>query len=224
MSDHTKALRLIRSSQGRFSKALNINLDSRKVEEIFKWFLASILYGARISETIATSTYKVFEKEGVLTPDKILATGWDGLVALLDQGGYVRYDFKTATKLLEVMKALKENYGGDLIVLHQKATDTRDLEKRIKALGKGIGDVAANIFLRELRDIWGKAEPLPCRLVIDAAKQIAIISCKEENPNKILHSLKEFWAKNGLPDWGFADFEAALVRLGIEFRRKKLVL
>ena len=54
--------------------------------------------------------------------------------------------------------------------------------------------------------------------------KLSIISCKEENPKKVLHSLKEFWAKNSLPDWDFADFEAALVRRGIEFRRKKLAL
>jgi hypothetical protein len=37
-------------------------------------------------------------------------TGWDGLVSTLDAGGYVRYDFKTATKLLEVMKNLIDQY------------------------------------------------------------------------------------------------------------------
>ncbi|KPJ63360.1 MAG: hypothetical protein AMS15_00705 [Planctomycetes bacterium DG_23] len=220
MPEYSKALEMLRSASGRFSKALNNNLDSGRSEEIFKWFLASILYGARISETIATSTYKVFEKEGVLTPEKILATGWDGLVALLDEGGYVRYDFKTATKLLEVMKALKENYGGDLNLLHRKAKDTEDLGKRIKALGKGIGDVTVNIFVRELRGIWKKAEPVPSGLVMDAAEKLGIISSKED-PKQVLRSLKKFWAKNRLAGWRFADFEAALVRLGIELRRKK---
>ena len=94
---------------GRFSAALGINLDQGDSHEVFKWFLASILYGARISETIANNTYRVFEKNGVLSPDRILETGWDGLVLLLDVGGYVRYDFKTATKLLEVMAALKDS-------------------------------------------------------------------------------------------------------------------
>jgi len=47
--------RLVQES---YSEELGINLKSRKSEKIFKWFLASILYGARISETIAKNTYR----------------------------------------------------------------------------------------------------------------------------------------------------------------------
>ncbi len=43
-------------------------------------------------------------------PETIVKTGWDGLVSALDAGGYVRYVFKTATKLLEVMKNLIDQY------------------------------------------------------------------------------------------------------------------
>ena len=42
------------------------------IDEIFKWFLASILYGKRISYKIAERTYKEFEKRGILTPEKII--------------------------------------------------------------------------------------------------------------------------------------------------------
>ena len=196
----------------RFSQELGINLQ--KKEEIFKWFLASILFGARISETIVLNTYKEFEKEKVLTPERILKTGWDGLVKILDDGGYVRYDFKTATKLLEIMKALKGRYQGDLNRLHLKAKDARDLEGRIKELGKGIGEVTTNIFLRELRDIWEKADPLPGKLVIQAAKNLGLT--KEDSSSAILRDLKRM-----APKGKFISLEAALVRLGKDFCRKK---
>lgn len=204
-----------------FSQELGINL--KKKEEIFKWFLASILFGARISETIVLNTYKEFEKEKVLTPESILKTGWDGLVKILDDGGYVRYDFKTATKLLEIMKALKERYGGDLDRLHLKAKDARDLEGRIKELGKGIGEVTTNIFLRELRGpapygagrgIWEKADPLPGKLVIQAAKNLGLT--KEDLSYAILKDLKRI-----VPKGKFVSLEAALVRLGKDFCRKE---
>jgi gamma-glutamyl:cysteine ligase YbdK (ATP-grasp superfamily) len=51
----------------------------------------------------------------------------------------VRYDFKTATKLLEAMRHLVDQYHGNLNTLHDDAKDARDLENRLKALGKGIG-------------------------------------------------------------------------------------
>ncbi|HLG29262.1 MAG TPA: hypothetical protein VI387_03550, partial [Candidatus Brocadiales bacterium] len=62
-----------------YSEQLGINLDSKKEEEIFKWFLASLLFGKRIGENIAARTYKEFEKAGILTPQAILKAGWDRL-------------------------------------------------------------------------------------------------------------------------------------------------
>jgi hypothetical protein len=92
---------------GSYSKELGIDIESGRSGEIFKWFLASILFGARISQEKARQTYYEFEKRNVITPDAIIGTGWDGLVEMLDTGGYTRYDFKTATKLLEIMQTLK---------------------------------------------------------------------------------------------------------------------
>jgi len=118
----------------------------------FQWFLASILFGARISEKIASKTYRAFQEAGIDTPEKILSAGWNELVRILDAGGYVRYDFSTATKLINIMLALRENYGS-LEGLYQQSTDTKDLENRLKEF-KGIGPVTAQIFLREMRGVW----------------------------------------------------------------------
>ncbi len=74
-----------------YSEDLGINL--REPDGRFRWFLASILFGARISEKIATKTYTAFQRAGLDSPEKILAAGWDELVRVLDAGGYVRYDF-----------------------------------------------------------------------------------------------------------------------------------
>jgi endonuclease III len=204
---------------GRFSVYLGITLDQGKSHEVFKWFLASLLYGARISETIANNTYRVFEKHRVLSPDRILETGWDGLVQILDVGGYVRYDFKTATKLLEVMATLKERFDGDLNVLHAQAQSPRDLEQKLMDLGKGIGPVTVNIFLRELRDVWGKAEPLPQDLAVMAARNLGLVQADERR--KILSELRAVWERQALPGWSFADFESSLVRLGKDYCRRE---
>lgn len=211
---------LIENLSGKFSNALGINLNTGDSEEIFKWFLASILFGARISERIAINTYKEFEKNKVLSPYAILKTGWDGLVQILDSGGYVRYDFKTATKLLEIMQNLKEKYKSDLNRLHYESKDSKNLERDLKSLGKGIGEVTVNIFLRELRGIWEKAEPYPCDLVIVASKKSGLISSKESSKEKILKELKSLWQKYKIKGKSFADFEASLLRLGKDYYRK----
>jgi len=125
----------------RYSEVLSMNLNSGKDDEIFKWFLASILFGAPITETSVIKTYKCFQKYEVLKPKRILETGWDGLVRILDEGSYTRYDFKTADKLLEVMGNLMEKYNGSFNLLHCKASTAKDLENGLKNLGTGIGDV-----------------------------------------------------------------------------------
>jgi len=204
----------------RYSSDLKINLESNLSEEIFKWFLASILFGARISETLARRTYFEFQNRGVISPSAIITTGWDGLVRILDDGGYVRYDFKTATKLLEVMQNLENNYEGDLWKIHQLAQDSRDLEKRVMTLGKGVGEVTTNIFLRELRGIWEKSDPLASPLVMLAAQNIGWLKEKDRE-EKALQKLKKIWEKEKVPGKSFVNLETALLRLGKDFCRKK---
>jgi len=190
-----------------FSEQLAINLKSGKNEEIVKWFLASILYAKPIRESSATKTYFCFLKHGVTNAKKILATGWHGLVDILDEGGYTRYDFSTADKLLEVFGNLQKRYKGNLNLLHEKAKDSRDLEKKIKELGKGIGDVTVSIFLREMRYCWKKADPEPSPLVKLAMEKFKIKNLKETAKKEKLDIVK---------------LESALLRYAKSFLRKNL--
>ncbi len=206
---------------GRFSVELGIDLGSGQPQEVFKWFLASVLFGARISGTIVNKTVRELVSRGVVSPRIILKTGWDGLVEILDQGGYVRYDFKTATKLLDLSRALTDTYHADLAELHRMATSPGDFEKRLKSLAKGIGEVTVNIFLREMRGLWEKADPLPSDLAVSAAKDLGFVPMAMKDGRKILELLRKTWQNTGRKKQDFPDFEAALVRAGIELRRGK---
>ena len=215
-------IKLVKELGGAYSSALGINLASMESDEVFKWFLASVLFGARIGEGIAMNTYKEFEKTDVLSPGAILEIGWQGLVDILDRGGYVRYDFKTATKLLEVTQTLKDKYEGDLNRLHFFAKDGRDLEKKLRSLVKGIGPVTMNIFLRELRDIWEKAEPPLSEPALLAARNLGLTQATDAVVT--LEELKMMWETGERGEVRFPDFEAALVRLGKNYCRKKKCL
>ena len=211
-------IRLIENFGHRYPEILEIDLSEGKDEEVFKWFLASVLFGAPITETSVIKTYNCFKRYNVLSPRRIIETGWDGLVRILDEGSYTRYDFKTADKLLEVMQNLIKNYGGSLCRIHKEALDSRDLERKLEDLGKGIGDVTISIFLREMRDVWGKADPAPTSLVVLAAKNLGIV---KETGEDALAQLKRFWLKNKVEGKSFANFETALLRLGKDFCRKR---
>lgn len=149
-----------------------LNLDLRKPEDRFKWFLASILFAKRISAEIAKRTFRRFEEEGLITPQAILKAGWNRLVQVLDSGGYVRYDFSTASNLMDVSKNLLEKFGS-LEEIHEKAKSPKHLEELLLQF-KGIGPVCVNIFLRELRGIWGNANPKPSKLAVEVAEKLGV--------------------------------------------------
>jgi hypothetical protein len=208
---------LLAKYKGRFAGELGLDLKSEPAARQ-QWFLAAILYGARISGVLAARTFRVFSKAAVFTPEAILAQGWDNLVALLDQGGYTRYDFKTATKLLKIMESLQDRYQGSLERLHEAAADREDLERRIMDLAPGIGPATVNIFLRELRGVWPKADPPLSSLAQDAAEHLNLLP-RGLDPREALRELERYSQAHPAPDYDFADLEAALVRLGLELRR-----
>jgi len=181
-----KVLKLITYSQ-------ELGPDLKTEEGRFKWFLASLLFAKRISSEVAKRTYREFEKEGIITPESITEAGWDKLVEVLDSGGYVRYDFSTASNLLEIAASLREKYGS-LDNLYAQSKDSGDLEKRLLDF-KGVGPTTVNIFLRELKGVWGKARPQLSPLAREVASRLGLGEEELEPPT----------------------VESALVRLNLEF-------
>ncbi len=157
-----------------YSEELGIDLAHGREAALFRWFLASLLFGARISETTAKNTYRAFIRHRLTTPAKIVAAGWDFLVyPIMREGGYVRYDGRKSTQVLRDCETLIGEYGASLRRLHEAARDAADLEQRLLAF-HGIGPVTANIFLRELRPVWAKADPDPLPAVGKLARRLHI--------------------------------------------------
>ena len=157
-----------------YSEELGIALGKNRDPEYFKWFLASLLFGGHISETIAARTYHAFRQYSLLTPKRILDAGWSYLVdPVLREGGYVRYDGRKSTQILRNCETLLAEYSGSLKRLHVMALDATDLENMLQNFF-GVGPVTANIFLRELRPFWQKADPEPLPVVYELASQFEI--------------------------------------------------
>ncbi|KAJ8101977.1 hypothetical protein POJ06DRAFT_74606 [Lipomyces tetrasporus] len=133
------------------AKDLGIDLESGQETEYFKWFLACLLFGKPVQQEVAKKTYLELVQDGITSPEAILNAGWDKLVQVLDRGHYVRYDFSTATKLLEVSSALKEEYRTFGTLLNQSRT-TDDLSARLQEF-KGVGPKTVEIFLRDMKSV-----------------------------------------------------------------------
>ena len=135
-----------------YAKELGIDLSSKQEAEYFKWFLACLLFGKPIQQEVAKRTYFEFVNDGLTNPDAIIQAGWDKLVEVLDKGHYVRFDYSTATKLLDVCRALKEKYGTITNLLKQ-GQSIDELSSRLQEF-KGIGQKTAEIFLRDIRPVF----------------------------------------------------------------------
>ncbi len=154
------------------SHARDLGLDLRCEAHRFRWFLASVFFTGGVSTEIAKRTYKEFEREEMLTPERIIEAGWDRLVEVLDAGGYVVYDFATASKVLEIATKLKERYGS-LENLYERAKNNKDLEKKLQEF-KGVGPTTVGTFLRELKGVWEKAQPSLSPVAKEVASRLAL--------------------------------------------------
>ena len=135
-----------------YARRLQIDLASKNEQELFKWFLACLLFGKPIQTAIAERAYQELVGARLTSPNAVLRAGWNKLVRLLDRAHYVRYDFSTATKLLEVCQELKHRYG-TLTNLLAQARTASELSRTLQEF-KYIGPVTARIFLREVRPTW----------------------------------------------------------------------
>ena len=200
--------RLVAKHGRLLSEQLDIALDHLDPGELFKWFLASLLFGARIRESAAVRTYRAFAAPNLLTPEAIAAANpWDDLPRIMAGGGYARYDGITSKKTQGAARKLLAEYEGDLNRVHEAARDPDDLGARLMEFW-GVGEVTAGIFLRELRGLWAKAAPPLGELARLAADHLDI-----GEPDT-------FWRRSAVPGYDFRHFEAALTRIGKDYCRR----
>ena len=132
---------------------LGIDLAKGTDTQVFRWLVACLLFGARISQDIAARAYKELAALGVLTPSRLAEADWQELVDALGRGGYRRYDESTARELINLGQQVRDEYGGHLTRLRESADTTEALVARVQQF-KGIGPAAGQIFVRELGPAW----------------------------------------------------------------------
>jgi hypothetical protein len=195
---------------GRFSLSLGIDVGAGDAE-IERWFMAATLFGARIPTTVAERTFHVLDEAGV-TPATARAFSWEDLVALLDRGGYTRYDFKTATRLHDLCDVLVERVGGRVCAIPDDLVTPAELEQALDDL-PGWGPVTVGVFLRELRGVWPLAVPALDGRAAACALHLGLVDDRAHDP---LGSLRAVAKAAGVDP---RDLESALVRVALAHRR-----
>ncbi len=138
---------------GRYSVELGICTDAGD-EGILQWMTAATLFGTRIDAETACAAYRLLSAEHI-TVASAPAVDWDRIVALLDAAHYVRYDFRTATRLQAIGSVLHGQYHGRFVEVLRNAATPGEGADLLDAL-PGWGAVTVRIFLMELRGV------LPC--------------------------------------------------------------
>ena len=126
--------------------------------EIERWFIAATLFGTRISAAVAERTFRVLSDAGLARIGQARHIPQDDFIALLDEGGYARYDERTATRLRALSDMISERYDGRAAVIGRRFTTYPTLRAALDVL-PGWGPVTIQLFLRELRGVWPGAQP-----------------------------------------------------------------
>ncbi|MFC2967373.1 endonuclease [Acidimangrovimonas pyrenivorans] len=160
---------LLRRHGGSLAGELGLDLAHPAPADLFRWLCAVLLLSARISSRVALRAAEELAARGWTTAGALAASTWQDRVAALDAAGYARYDEKTATMLGELAEAVQRDYGGDLTRLRAAADgDLAALRERVMRF-KGIGELGADIFCREMQAGWDELYPFADARTLEAA-------------------------------------------------------
>ncbi len=183
-----------------YAEAAGITLRD-KPSPLYQLLVLTMLSSTRIDAEIAVAAARELFKAGWRTPQRMREATWQQRVDALGRGSYKRYDESTSTKLEEGATWLLETYGGDLRELRPR--DHGGVEALMEAIAETprIGPVGAQIFAREVQDVWPEVAPFFDDRALDRAVELDL----PRDPEK-LASLA--------PRGKVAQLAAALVRSG----------
>lgn len=179
-----------------YAKEAGITLED-KPAALYRLHVLSLLMSAPISGEIALRSAREIFKAGYTTPRKMRDATWQQRIDAMVKGGYRRYDESTSTTLGEGAEFLLERYGGDLRRMASAAggdvTRLRSLLKEVK----GIGNVGADLFLREAQGVWPMVRPYVDKQAIKGAQKLGL----PEDPQDLAELVGEDDLSGSSPGW-----------------------
>ncbi|MCG7598330.1 hypothetical protein MHM84_00855 [Halomonas sp. McH1-25] len=166
---------LLLDKHGRtFADELGVNPKRNTPSPLFQLLCLALLSSARLGAGKAMQASKALARAGWKTPQGMANTRWEQRVDVLNKNGYARYDEKTASQLADMVGHLQAKYAGDLRKLRAEADGDPNKARRLLKEFKGIGDVGADIFLREVQVAWEEYQPFADKLALKAASRLGL--------------------------------------------------
>lgn len=157
-----------------FCEELAIPIERNTPSALFRTLCFALLASTRIGHRIALEAARGLTAAGWTTPRKMADATWQQRVDVLDHAGYVRYDESTSTMLAQTSELLLERYRGDLRRLRDAAGRDPGVERERLKEFKGVGDVGADIFFREVQLVWKELFPFADQRALEAARRLGL--------------------------------------------------
>jgi hypothetical protein len=190
--------RLLKIAGTTYADEAGIRLKDQPMP-LFQLLTLRMLASKPIDAAIAVQAARELFRAGLRTPQSVLKADRADMISAFGRAHYVRYDESSATRLADIAAAVRDDYGGDLRRLATK--DVRSTVRLLKQF-KGIGDTGADIFLREVQDVWTWVRPYFDKRASTAARQLGLPT----DPEKL----------GALAPRNNAKLAAALVRVSLD--------
>jgi endonuclease III len=141
-----------------YATEAGIKIDDKPMP-LFQLLVLCMLASKPIDAAIAMAAAREIFKAGLRTPKAVLASDRRTMISAFGRAHYVRYDESSATRLTDMAERVRDDYSGDLReIADRSGRDVAEAKRMLKKF-KGIGDTGADIYLREVQDVWTWVRP-----------------------------------------------------------------
>ncbi len=174
-SDGSKQLvrRVLKAGGTTYADEAGIRIHDKPMP-LFQLLVLCMLASKPIDAAIAMRGARELFKAGLRTPKAVLAADRQTMIDAFGRAHYVRYDESSATRLTEMAQRVRDEYSGDLREIAERSHRDVGQAKRMLKEFKGIGETGADIYLREIQDVWTWARPYFDDRATGTAKQLGL--------------------------------------------------
>jgi endonuclease III len=165
--------RLMEFAGTTYAAEAGVRIDDKPMP-LFQLLVLCMLASKPIDATIAMRAGHELFAAGLRTPKAVLASDRRTMIRAFGRAHYVRYDESSATRLTDMAQRVSDEFSGNLREIAQRSRHDIGAAKRILKQFNGIGDTGADIFLREVQDVWTWVRPYFDKRAIAGAKKLGL--------------------------------------------------
>ncbi|WP_394811183.1 endonuclease [Streptomyces xanthii] len=143
-------------------------------QPLYRTLVLATLLSTRIRASVGVATARALYDAGLRDPRRMADATWQQRVDALGEGGYRRYDERTATQLGDGARLLLDDCGGDLRRLRERADGDAGALRASLRRTPGLGPTGTEIFLREVQDVWPEFAPYLDNKTLQGAERLGL--------------------------------------------------